>query len=107
MSAPGLLLPLAVVLLLAPAGARALRSADIPGCSAEAARARLPLPHGCATALNLEAMVADPDDLDRARALPPATGEPAIAPVRRHRAGTVPEPRPPATGAPAPGGPEP
>ncbi|MFN3591440.1 MAG: hypothetical protein ACK4TG_04560 [Thermaurantiacus sp.] len=77
---------------LAPAGAQPMRSADIPGCSAEAARQRASLPHGCATALNLEAMVADADDLARGRALAPAQGDPLVTPVRRLRLGQVPDP---------------
>jgi type IV pilus biogenesis protein CpaD/CtpE len=86
----------------APAIAQPVRSADIPGCSAEAARQRLPLPHGCATALNLEAMVADAADLARGREFGPAIGEPVVTPVRRHRLGQVPEPRDRSTTTPEP-----
>jgi len=103
----------AVLLALAAAPATALpstdwhlphplRARDIPGCSAGTAGAHRALPFGCATARNLEAMVADPSDLDRARPLPPAASDPAVAPVRRHRMGSVPEPRETRTTEPGP-----
>ncbi len=92
-------LPALLPALAAPAPAAAAPPADgpppsarIPGCTAEAARARQPLPHGCATARNLEAMIADPADLAGARALAPADADTSIAPVRRLRLGTTPEP---------------
>lgn len=84
-----LLLALAASL---PAAAQPRPASAIPGCTVEAARSRQPLPHGCATALNLEAMLADPSDLAGGRILSPPVGEPVVAPVRRHRMGRLPEP---------------
>ncbi len=77
---------------------------DAPVCSIEAARTSKPLPHGCANALNLRAMVADPADLEGAAATPPPVGEPAVRAVGRHRDGTTP-PLPAASSTGAPGNP--
>ena len=44
---------------------------------------------GCATATDLALMIDDPRDLETGRTLDPATGEPAIDPVTRYRAGKV------------------
>lgn len=51
-----------------------------------------PLPFGCATELNLRAMLADPADLDRGQELAPANGQPAVDAVERHRQGKLPSP---------------
>lgn len=42
---------------------------------------------GCATAVNLQAMLADPGDLERGADLPDASGDAALIAVRRHRLG--------------------
>jgi hypothetical protein len=69
-------------------------SAGIPGCTLEAARAGKPLPFGCANALNLEAMLADPAHLTEPAALPPPVGDHAIHAVERLRTGDTPAPPP-------------
>jgi type IV pilus biogenesis protein CpaD/CtpE len=69
---------LLLVLLASPAGAQT---------AAECAT--LPARFGCANRANLAAMVADPADLDRGRALAPAQGDAAIAAVQRYRKGQV------------------
>ncbi|WP_194745479.1 hypothetical protein [Thermaurantiacus tibetensis] len=79
--------------------------AAIPGCSAAAAAAGRPLPFGCANALNLEAMLARPEELARPADLPPPVGEHAIRATERLRRGETPLPPATATGpAAAPGG---
>jgi len=47
-------------------------------------------------------MVAEPSDLVSVRTLSPATGEAAVAPVRRLRQGSAAEPAPRPTTAPGP-----
>jgi type IV pilus biogenesis protein CpaD/CtpE len=47
------------------------------------------LPFGCANAINLRLMVADPRDLDRGASPAGPTGDAALAAVQRHRAGQV------------------
>jgi type IV pilus biogenesis protein CpaD/CtpE len=95
----------ALILLLVAAPAAVAEKAwigDIPGCSREAAAAGRPLPFGCANALNLAAMVADPDDLRRGATMAPPRGPAATRAVERHRADKVP-PLIPASGTdPAP-----
>jgi type IV pilus biogenesis protein CpaD/CtpE len=99
------IVPLALLLcslLAAPVSAVPLPSAQIAGCTEAAARSGAPLPHGCATARNLEAMLADPADLVSARPLAQPVGEPVVVPVRRHRQGTTPEPAGRPTTSPGP-----
>jgi pilus assembly protein CpaD len=45
---------------------------------------------GCATAVNLAAMIADPHDLLNGRALGPEVGDPAAAPMHRYNTGKLP-----------------
>lgn len=55
---------LLVFLFLTPAAlAERAWVGDIPGCTREAALEKKPLPYGCATALNLAAMINDTSDL--------------------------------------------
>lgn len=78
----------------APPGA-----AGIPGCTPEAARAGAALPFGCANALNLEAMLADPAQLETPAPLAPPVGDPAIRAVEQLRRGDAPPPPPTPTAA--------
>lgn len=82
-----------------PALATPPGAAGIPGCSLEAARAGRPLPFGCANALNLEAMLADPAHLVQPAPLAPPVGDHAIRPVERLRTGDAPAPPPAPTSA--------
>jgi hypothetical protein len=59
----------------------------IPGCTREAADAGRELPFGCANALNLEAMLAEPRDLVAPAPLPPPVGEHATGAREALRAG--------------------
>ncbi|MDB5474584.1 MAG: hypothetical protein JWP49_95 [Phenylobacterium sp.] len=47
------------------------------------------LPFGCANAINLRLMIADPRDLERGASLAAPTGDAALAAVQRHRQGQV------------------
>ncbi len=74
------------------------------GCTEEAARTAVQtaarLPFGCANALNLRAMLAEP--AATGVAAPPPVGEPAVRAIGRHRDGTVlPLPSAGSTDAPA------
>lgn len=84
--------------------------ASAPGCPnwsklpGNDAANTLPSDFGCATAANLAAMVADPRDLIAGSDLGPESGDPAVAPLQRYRAGKVaPLNNSGATGAPPPG----
>jgi hypothetical protein len=51
-----------------------------------------PLPFGCATALNFEAMLANPGDLEAPAGLPAAMGDAVVRPVEAWRRGETPLP---------------
>ncbi|WP_448581177.1 hypothetical protein [Thermaurantiacus sp.] len=69
-------------------------AAGLPGCTREAALSGKALPFGCANALNLEAMLADPAHLRAPAPLAPPIGDLAIHPVERLRRGDAPAPPP-------------
>jgi hypothetical protein len=88
------LLPLAsLTLALGHPAAAAPKTPPAPRADACAARpaageptpAEVEADFGCADALNLRLMLADPHDLQRGRPLSPAAGDPAFAAVRRWR----------------------
>ncbi|MFA7439888.1 MAG: CpaD family pilus assembly lipoprotein [Sphingomonadaceae bacterium] len=77
---------LLLLLFVAPAAlAEKAWIGDIPGCSRAAAASGQRLPFGCANALNLAAMLNDPDDLKGPGILSPARGEVALGAVGRYR----------------------
>lgn len=78
-------------------------ASGLPGCTLEAARAGEPLPFGCANALNLEAMLAEPLHLTTPATLAPPVGDHAIRAVERLRTGDAPA-LPPASTSSAPEG---
>jgi hypothetical protein len=88
-----------ILLLLAaiaasPAGLAAARQAPAAAVDRAACDQALASPaaepvFGCANALNLRLMVADPRDLERGAALAPASGDAAFAAAERHRLGEV------------------
>lgn len=93
------LLPVVALLTLALANAAAARPHPRPApapadpCGALATSAPLDPVHapafGCANALNLRLMVADPHDLDAGAPLAPAGVEHDVAAVQRYRLGQV------------------
>ena len=86
-----------------PASAQTSESAaGMQACSMETAEAGVPLPFGCANALNLRAMIADPADLTHGQPVLPPVGEPAVRAIGRHRDGQ-PVPLPAASSMEAPG----
>lgn len=74
-------------------------SAGIDGCTRERLAERQPLPLGCASRLNLEAMLADPADLTAGAPLAPAQGDVAIRAQEELRRGTTALPPSADTGA--------
>jgi type IV pilus biogenesis protein CpaD/CtpE len=98
-------LALALLVVVAAASADAQAVADrADTCDRAAAPAARSLPFGCANALNLRAMIADPADLRAAGAAPAPVGEPALRAIQRHRDGS-PRPLPSAGSTEAPGDP--
>ena len=99
--------PLVVIVaafaIAGPASAQTSESAaGMQACSMETAKAGQALPFGCANALNLRAMIADPADLSDAQPVPPPVGEPAVRAIGRHRDGQA-VPLPSASSMEAPG----
>ncbi|MFQ3595346.1 MAG: hypothetical protein SNJ63_04485 [Sphingomonadaceae bacterium] len=71
---------------------RGPESGAIPGCSRAAVLAGGPLPFGCATALNREAMLAEPSHLVVPAPVPPARGDAAIRAQEQYRSGKAARP---------------